>query len=168
MKFHYLLFTILLFGCANNNSDTTIVTFDDEKSKSIRTHYQNYLNNDIDGLKSLWSPNLKIFLTDTKESGIEDISSLIIAQHKCFSNISSFLQDEMTMIETKTYPNGDTWTSSWFFWKATSGVSGNTITIPVHIGFKWGEENKIVEEYHMYNTKLMEQELAICDGSMGT
>ena len=106
--------------------------------------------------------NLKIYLTDTKESRVEDISNLIIAQHKCFSEISPFLED--AIIETKTYPNGNTWTSSWFFWKATSSVSGKTITIPIHIGFKWGEENKIVEEYHMYNPKLMEEELALCSG----
>ena len=164
MKFHYLILITLLFGCANNKSDVTIVTFDDEKTKSIRSHYQNYLDNNIEGLKSLWSPNLKIYLTDTKQSGVEDISNLIIAQHKCFSEIPSFLED--AIIETKTYPNGNTWTSSWFIWKATSSVSGNTISIPVHIGFKWGEGNKIVEEYHMYNTKLMEEELALCSGAI--
>ena len=93
MKFHYLILITLLFGCANNKSDVTIVTFDDEKTKSIRSHYQNYLDNNIEGLKSLWSPNLKIYLTETKQSGVEDISNLIIAQHKCFSEIPSEFMD---------------------------------------------------------------------------
>jgi len=33
---------------------------------AIRSHYQKYLNNDIDGLKSLESPDLKIYMNSTQ------------------------------------------------------------------------------------------------------
>ena len=53
------------------------VTFDDEKSNAIRAHYQNYLNNDIDGLKSLWSPDLKIYMNSPDASGVDEHQALI-------------------------------------------------------------------------------------------
>ena len=55
----FILIAFFAISCTNNG---VMVTFDDEKSNAIRAHYQNYLNNDIDGLKSLWSPDLKILI----------------------------------------------------------------------------------------------------------
>ena len=40
-------------------------------------------------------------------------------------------------------------------------VSGKTIVLPAHIGFKWGEDGKIIEEYHNYDTQEMMAELAL-------
>ena len=48
-KFILTIATLLFFGCTGNG---VIVTFDDDKSNAIRQHFQNYLNNDMDGLKS--------------------------------------------------------------------------------------------------------------------
>ena len=42
-------------------------------------------------------------------------------------------------------------------------VSGNTIVLPAHIGFKWGEDGKIIEEYHNYDTQEMMAELALSE-----
>ena len=58
-KILFILIASFAISCTNNG---VTVTFDDEKSNAIRAHYQNYLNNDIDGLKSLWSPDLKIYM----------------------------------------------------------------------------------------------------------
>ncbi|MEC8175901.1 MAG: hypothetical protein VX042_02485, partial [Bacteroidota bacterium] len=59
MKNYILLFFAALFiGCTSTGVQ---VTFDDEKSNAIQSHFQNYLNNDMDGLKSLWSPDLKVY-----------------------------------------------------------------------------------------------------------
>ena len=46
-------------------------------------------------------------------------------------------------------------TQTWFNWNATSKLTGNTINLPAHIGFKWGEDGKIIEEYHNYDTTEM-------------
>ena len=51
----FIILAAIISSCSNNG---VVVTFDDEKSNLIRSHYQNYLNNDIEGLKSLWSPSL--------------------------------------------------------------------------------------------------------------
>ena len=51
-KIFLLILIVTLTSCTNTG---VTVTFDDEKSNAIRTHYENYLNNDMDGLKSLWA-----------------------------------------------------------------------------------------------------------------
>ena len=52
MKNYLLLFfTALFIGCTSTGVQ---VTFDDDKSNAIRAHYQNYLDQNMDGLKSLW------------------------------------------------------------------------------------------------------------------
>ena len=81
----FMLIALFAISCTNSGVN---VTFDDEKSNAIRAHYQNYINNDIDGLKSLWSPDLKIYMNSPDASGVDDISSLITAQHENFDNIS--------------------------------------------------------------------------------
>ena len=40
----YILVLVLSFSCSTNN---VTMTFDDEKSNAIRSHYQNYLKNDV-------------------------------------------------------------------------------------------------------------------------
>ena len=58
-KIFLLILIVTLTSCTNTG---VTVTFDDEKSNAIRTHYENYLNNDMDGLKSLWASDLEVFL----------------------------------------------------------------------------------------------------------
>jgi hypothetical protein len=53
MKNYILLFFAALFvSCSSTGVQ---VTFDDEKSDAIRTQFQNYLNNDMEAIKSLLS-----------------------------------------------------------------------------------------------------------------
>ena len=60
-------YILLFFAALSVRCSTTgvQVTFDDEKSNAIRAHYQNYLNNDMEGLKSLWSPDIEMFLNNS-------------------------------------------------------------------------------------------------------
>ena len=60
-KIILILITALFIGCDTAPVGVQ-VTFDDEKSNAIRGHYENYLSQDMEGLKSLWSPDIKIFL----------------------------------------------------------------------------------------------------------
>ena len=147
------------------------MTFDDEKSNAIRSHYQNYLKNDVPALQSLWSPDLKIYMNSVEASTVTDISDLITVQHEVFENISmSFNYDEGSddlgvWVQTINYPamNGNpaaTITQTWFNWSATGKSSGNTITIPVHISFEWAD-GKIVREWHNFDTTAMMAEIEL-------
>ena len=57
-----LLLLIIITSISCNQTNVTIVEFEDEKSNAIRGHYQYYLNNDIEGLKKLWADDDKIVL----------------------------------------------------------------------------------------------------------
>jgi len=163
-----LLFTILLFASCSQGVQ---VTFDDENSNAIRSHFQNYLNNDMDGLKELWSPDLKVYLNSKQAIGVEELVSMLEAQHAGFDPITMSFGEEGgedlgVWVQTITYPAlgeypSATLTQSWFDWNATGKVTGKTIVLPAHIGFKWGEDGKIIEEYHNYDTQEMMAELAL-------
>ena len=64
-KIIIIFITTLFIGCDTAPLGVQ-VTFDDEKSNLIRAHFQNYLNNDMDGLKSLWSSQLQMSLCQMK------------------------------------------------------------------------------------------------------
>ena len=164
----FLFLAILFAGCSNSG---VVVTFNDEKSNAIREHYQNYLNNDIAALQSLWSPDLKIYMNSVEASGVADISDLITVQHQVFDNISMSFQDDGAdedlgvWVQTINYPpyNGSpemTITQTWFNWSATGIASGNSIELPAHISFQW-ENDKIVREWHNFDPTAMMAEIEL-------
>ena len=164
MKKILLLFTFMtILGC--NQTNVTIVEFEDEKSNAIRGHYQHYLNNDIDGLNELWADEDKIilWLGSVEQSPLSELTGLINTQHMAFENIQLLnIQglDAPIYVETKTYESGETWTNTWFRWSATGKTSGNLIEIPVHISFRW-DNGEIVEEVHLFDPTLMQSELEL-------
>ena len=128
-----IFISLIVLGCTNNG---VVVNFDDDKSDAIRQHFQHYLNNDMEGLKSLWSPELQVFLNSSEPISLDDL------------------------VETTSYPGGDAYdpvtvTQTWFNWIATSKLTGEIITLPAHINFMWGDDGKIAAEYHMYDTTQM-------------
>ncbi|MGB0173355.1 MAG: hypothetical protein ACPF9C_04590, partial [Flavobacteriaceae bacterium] len=83
MKKYILIFiSILTVGCTSTGIQ---VTFDDEKSNLIRSHFQNYLANDMDGLKSLWSSDLKVYPNSTEPVSMDELVGMLEAQHATFS-----------------------------------------------------------------------------------
>jgi len=161
-KIFLLILIVTLTSCTNTG---VIVTFDDEKSNAIRTHYENYLNNDMDGLKSLWASDLEVFLNSTEAISTDELVVLLQAQHATFDPITmSWGQNEQEdigqWVETTTYPAGPandavTVTQTWFNWNATSKLTGETINLPAHISFLWNEDGKITQEFHNYDTGEM-------------
>ena len=161
-KIFLLILIVTLTSCTNTG---VIVTFDDEKSNAIRTHYENYLNNDMDGLKSLWASDLEVFLNSTEAISTDELVVLLQAQHATFDPITmSWGQNEQEdigqWVETTTYPAGPandavTVTQTWFNWNATSKLTGETINLPAHISFLWNEDGKIAQEFHNYDTGEM-------------
>tara|TARA_B100001057_G_scaffold351989_1_gene353502 strand:- start:124 stop:654 length:531 start_codon:yes stop_codon:yes gene_type:complete len=161
-KILLVFITLLVLGCSGTRVQ---LSFEDNKSNAIRAHYQNYLNNDMDGLKSLWSPDLKVYLNSTESISLEELEVLLQAQHNTFSPIkmswgAEGKADIGQWVETASYPPGPsnealTVTQTWFNWIATSKLTGETIIMPAHISFVWGADGKISEEYHMYDTTEM-------------
>ena len=154
-----IFISLIVLGCTNNG---VVVNFDDDKSNAIRQHFQHYLNNDMEGLKSLWSPELQVFLNSSEAISLDDLVGLLGAQHETFSIEMQWgsKQDIGYWVETTSYPGGDAYdpvtvTQTWFNWIATSKLTGEIITLPANINFMWGDDGKIAAEYHMYDTTQM-------------
>ena len=163
MKKIFILFIATLFiGCAPTGVQVSV---DDDKSNAIRAHFQNYLNNDMDGLKTLWSPDLQVFANSTEPISLDDLVATLQAQHATFEPITmTWGNGEVDLgqwVETTNYPAGPandaaSVTTAWFNWLGTSKMSGETITIPVHVVYVWNDEGKIQTEYEYYDpTKLV-------------
>ncbi len=159
-KITLIIICLLALGCTPNKGLT--VNIDDDKSNSIRQHFENYLNNDMEGLKSLWSPDLQVFLNSVDAISLDELVGLLEAQHSTYDISMSWgtNEDVSYWVETTDYPGDDSYdtatvTQTWFNWIATSKLSGETITMPAHISFFWGEDGKIAAEYHMYDTGEM-------------
>ena len=131
------IFLLTLIVTLTSCTDTGVtVTFDDEKSNAIRAHYQNYLNNDMEGLKSLWSPDIEMFLNSTEPISQDELIPLLEAQHATYDITMTWSQngeeDLGQWVETASYPAGTAneaviVTQTWFNWNATSKLSGETI-----------------------------------------
>ena len=75
-KLILIIFAVFLFnGCTQGLQ----VTFNDDNSNAIRGHFQNYLNNDMDGLKELWSPDLKVYLNSKEAIGLDELVSMPVS-----------------------------------------------------------------------------------------
>ena len=170
MKKIILIFITALFIGCDTAPVGVQVTFDDEKSNAIRAHYQNYLNNDVEALQSLWSPDLKIYINSTESAGVEDISAAITAQHEVFENIKMSFGEEGgedlgVWVQTIDYPASNGYEASsnsqtWFTWSGKSKISGNDVVVPVFIGFQW-KDGKIVQEWHHYDPTNLNAEMAM-------
>jgi hypothetical protein len=154
-----IILSLLVLGCTNSG---VVVNFEDDKSNAIRQHFQHYLNNDMDGLKSLWSPELQVFLNSNDAISLDNLVGLLEAQHAAFSIEMQWgsKKDIGFWVETTSYPGGDAYdavtvTQTWFNWIAKSKLTGETINLPAHISFIWDDDGKIAAEYHMYDTTQM-------------
>ena len=76
-----IVISLMVLGCTNSGA---VVNFDDDKSSAIRQHFQHYLNNDMDGLKSLWSPELQVFLNSNEAISLDDLVGLLEHNTKRF------------------------------------------------------------------------------------
>ena len=81
----------------------------------------------------------------------------------------SFGDEELEMdnwIQTIDFPAigenpGITITQTWFTWSATGKTSGISVEVPVHISFGWGENNKIVQEWHNFDPAKIVAEIEL-------
>ena len=100
-KLLLLLFVGFSMSCSNND---VVVTFDDENSNAIKAHFQNYLNNDMDGLKELWSPDIKVYLNSKQPISLDEFVGLLEAQHAVNGSI-----DITTTMSIRVIYNSSPW-----------------------------------------------------------
>lgn len=155
-----IIASMVLVGCSNSNTST--ISFDDEKTMAVRQHFQDYLNKDVDAMASRWSADLTVTgSTIDGAVGLEEAKGVIGLQHMLFSDITMTNpeQDGDFYAETTYYADsGETWTKTWYSWNATGKFTGNKVSDMSMSGFRW-EDGKIVEEIHFGDGSNVETEL---------
>ena len=164
--------SILFLKCSqkSNESETAMnvsVKFDDEKSNAIRNHFDNYMKNDTAALRSLSSPDNKLYVNSFEAISIDEILNQISNQHQIFDDISVIglggIDTTTAWVQSIYYPNdGPIHTDTWFRWRATGKFSGKLIEFPCHLVFEW-EDNKIIKEWHYYDGSQMLDEIALAN-----
>ena len=168
MKKLILIFTIFLMnGCAPTGVQ---VTFDDEKSNALKEAYVKYLNQTFDG--DIWSEDLQFYGNSTESISYNEAISLIGAHHQLYDDISMSWGDgeevnETAFIQTINYPEYGYVSQAWFIWKGTGKFSGETVEIPCHIGYLWGEDGKIINEWQHSDQTHFNAELALSLAAAG-
>ncbi len=146
-----------LISCTT--SDATL-TFEDEQTNAIRAHFEDYANANLDGMMARWSDELTV-LTNDGSVGLSEVKEVVPLHHILFSEIyftSPHSDEDDFYAETTTYPDGKTWTKTWYKWHAAGNFTGNKVTNLGMIGFRW-EDGKIVEENHFGDSAAFNAEL---------
>ena len=155
--------TALFIGCDTEPVGVQ-VTFDDEKSNALKEAYVKYLDQTFDG--DIWSEDLQFYGNSTEPIGYDEAISLIGAHHELYDDISMSWGDgeevsEIAFIQTINYPEYGYVSQAWFTWKGTGKFSGETVEIPCHIGYLWGEDGKIINEWQHSDQTHFNAEVAL-------
>ena len=161
----YLLTIASILSCSNQN--IAIVTFEDDKTNEIKAHFEDYASGNIDGMLSRWSDDLSI-LTNEGVVGLKEVKELLPLHHTLFSEINFTYPDSEEKgfyAETTDYPDGTTWTKTWYKWHAVGNFTNNEVSSLGMIGFRW-DNGKIVEEHHFEDSSVFEAELNAYQASL--
>ena len=143
------------------------LTFEDEQTQAIRAHFEDYANANLEGMMTRWSDELTI-LTNDGIVGLDEVKEVVPLHHTLFSDIyftSPHSDEDDFYAETTTYPDGKTWTKTWYKWHAVGNYTGNKVANLGMIGFRW-EAGKIVEENHFSDSAAFTAELMAYQASL--
>ena len=153
------IMAIMTLVTSCTTSDATL-TFEDEQTNAIRAHFEDYANANLEGMMARWSDELTV-LTNDGSVGLSEVKEVVPLHHMLFSEIyftSPHSDEDDFYAETTTYPDGKTWTKTWYKWHAAGNFTGNKVTNLGMIGFRW-EDGKIVEENHFGDSAAFNAEL---------
>ena len=161
MKKILLIFiTSLIIGCAPTGVQ---VTFDDEKSNTIRQHLEYYVDNDMDELMALIADDAEIYINSEESITSDEVRAGLELQHSTFDPISiSWSQEEGgddigAWVESTNYPAGPanepaSVTQVWFTWHGTSNLTGETLSVPAHVVYVWNSEGQVQTQYQFFDS----------------
>ena len=136
------LVALVMFSCNQGVS----VSFDDEKSQSILSVYDSYMENDMASIESLYAADAIAFVNSVDSIPIQENMKNLTMHHELFDAISLSWGDgeneRTAFVQTSSYPTIDV-TLAWFTWKGTGKASGKTYNVPTHVVYFWGEDGKI-------------------------
>ena len=144
------------FGC----DEKATIEFDDPKSQAVLGIFEAYMANDMQGIADVYADDAYVFSNSTDSIPIAENLTLVASHHDIFDNIECVWGDgdRSAWVETVTYPGFGKVSKAWFLWKGVGKASGETIEVPTHISYFWGNEEKIQRSYLRNDTSAMAKE----------
>lgn len=155
------MITVFLISCDAPKNNFGYVSIDDEKSRNIVELFEAVEDEDIGFLKEIFSKDLKftdphgtVFNKDEFIAGVENIFDMFDGVEFEDSEYSEY---DGLAVETTYYSNGQVWTNIWSRFEGKGKYTGNEVSFPFHISYKW-EGDKIIEEVQFFSTKVFDAE----------
>ena len=155
-----LLLTISIFtivaSCETNHG---VVKYDDPKTDAIGTVFEYVSNEDNSYLEEIFSKDMFMVNPANDTLYYDDFlwELKICTIYLMTSNL--ILQMEVTVdeVETNYYTNGQVWSQIWSSFEATGKYTGEKVSFPFHIAYKW-DGDKIIEEYQFFDMTVFKNE----------
>ena len=130
----------------------------DEKSDAIKKQIEAYAAQDTNYTADVYADNIQVFYPSDTTADITDKKAFLADFKGQYKNWKEVKFDRVRVMTMKLN-NGETWTSIWAVMLAKGAFTGKDILIPLHRAMLW-EGDKIVRDIHLYDTKLIMEELA--------
>ena len=136
-----LLCATVLFSC-NNKKDFGVVNLEDEKTKLVEDLFKAVEKEDIGFLKELFSKDMVFVNPDGEEFNKDEFIAGVEELFEMFENVKIKENNNSTdgsgsAIETTHYSTGDTWTEIWSDFSANGKYTGEEVSFPFYIAYKW-------------------------------
>ena len=156
-----LLLTISIFtivaSCETNHG---VVKYDDPKTDAIGTVFEYVSNEDNSYLEEIFSKDMFMVNPANDTLYYDDFLSGIENMYDLFDDIKFDTADGSATadeVETNYYTNGQVWAQIWSSFEATGKYTGEKVSFPFHIAYKW-DGDKIIEEYQFFDMTVFKNE----------
>lgn len=157
-----------MFGCGQKTetvqADATTdalggtMTSLDDKTKVIEAQLKAYAAQDTTYTGDGYADNIQLYFPSDTIVDIKDKKAFLANfkdQYKHWKDVKF----DRTRVMTLKLNNGEVWTNVWCVMLAKGNYTGKDILIPVHRAMLW-QDDKIVRDIHLYDTKVVEEEIA--------
>lgn len=138
-------------------TESIVTRADDEKSARIAAFLDAYMRGDFVHAEGMFQPDAKFYWSDIADPmGLAAWNEAVRMQHKAFRDFRMMNRS----IVTTTYPNNGTWTYVWAAWQATSKATGQPLTLPLHLAYRW-DGDRVSEEWGLFDAGRFRDELSM-------
>ena len=155
--------TLLAFTFMFSCNQAPTIEFDDEKSQAVLGIFEAYMANNMQGIADVYAEDAYVFSNSTDSIPNNENLALVATHHDIFDNIECVWGDDgrSAWVETVTYPGFGKVSKAWFLWRGVGKASGETIEVPTHISYFWGNEDKIQRSFLHSDTSAMRKEVEL-------
>ena len=156
-----IIFSLFLIASCDNPQNSIpskeenqvgIIKGNDFRSKAMIKFTDAYVNNDLNSVSDLFTPEAKIMVNDA-DLTFSEMEAGFSSGHNYFDNIRHEDNDSFTMHYQDGDIAGNIFTHYWYTWKATSKKTGEEISIRGYCWMKW-RGDKVEAMYNAFDPTL--------------